>query len=63
MIKTKEQLRFYLQEDAKANKITSVWKYYKDLILSNNNAQVYRYLKVLRNCEYHYNNLPAPDVL
>ena len=46
MIKTKEQLRFYLQEDAKANKITSVWKYYKDLILSNNNAQVYRYLKV-----------------
>lgn len=56
MIKTKEQLRFCLQEDAKVNKITSVWKYYKDLILSNNNAHVYRYLKVLRNCEYHYNN-------
>lgn len=58
MIKTKEDLIFYLQEDAKANRIESrsLFKYLMRLFIGSEAAHVYKYLKILRHCEYHCNN-------
>ena len=56
IIKTRKELRFWLQEDAKRNGVPTLRRYLTDLILNNDNAHVYRYLRVLRHCEYHYNN-------
>lgn len=58
MIKTKEDLNFYLQEDAKANRMDgcSLLKYKLRLFVGSESAHVYKYLKVLRHCEYHSNN-------
>lgn len=55
MIKTKEELRFYINEDAKANVIKQGASYIVKLLYGNVNACVYRYLKTLRKYEY-YNN-------
>jgi len=55
MIKTKEELRFYIHEDAKANGIKQGASYIVKLLYGNVNACVYRYLKTLRKYEY-YNN-------
>ena len=55
MIKTKEELRFYIHEDAKANGIKQGASYIVKLLYGNVNACVYRYLKTLRTYEY-YNN-------
>lgn len=57
MIKTRQDLRFYLEEDRKrsdvsANKVV----YYLRLLSGNENAVAYRYLKNLRYLEYHLNN-------
>lgn len=58
MIRTKEDLKFYLQEDAKANRMEgcSIIKYWARLFTGSESAHVYRYLKILRHCEYHSNN-------
>ena len=58
MIKTKEDLQFFLQEDAKANRMYKcpTLKYWIRLFIGSESAHVYRYLKVLRHCEYHCNN-------
>ena len=58
MIKTREDLKFYLQEDAKANRMDgcSLLKYWVRLFIGSEAAHVYKYLKVLRHCEYHCNN-------
>ncbi len=58
MIRTKEDLRFYLREDAKANRILgcSYLKYLLRLFAGSESAHVYKYLKTLRHAEYHYNN-------
>lgn len=58
MIKSRNDLKFYLQEDAKANRIEgcSVLMYWGRLFIGSESAHVYKYLKVLRHCEYHYNN-------
>lgn len=58
MIKTREDLKFYLQEDAKANRmdVGSLLKYWVRLFIGSESAHVYKYLKVLRHCEYHCNN-------
>ena len=58
MIKTKEDLKFYLKEDAKANRIDnkSLLKYLMRLFIGSEAAHVYKYLKILRHCEYHCNN-------
>lgn len=58
MIKSKEDLRFFLQEDAKANRMNdcSIFKYWARLFIGSESAHVYKYLKVLRHCEYHCNN-------
>ena len=58
MIKTREDLKFYLQEDAKANRmdVCSLLNYWVRLFIGSESAHVYQYLKVLRHCEYHCNN-------
>lgn len=57
MIKTREDLRFYIQEDRKANKISSSnFKYLFSLLCGSEQARAFRYLKSLRHCEYHLNN-------
>ena len=56
MIKTKQDLKFYLQEDAKANSIMPGWKYLVKLFYGNVHACAYRYLKSLRKYEYYQNN-------
>lgn len=58
MIKTKEDLKFFLQEDAKANRMDgcSIFKYWVRLFIGSESAHVYKYLKILRHCEYHSNN-------
>ena len=58
MIKTLKDLKFYLQEDAKANFMEGIpyWKYRLKLFAGSESAHVYRYLKCLRHCEYHCNN-------
>ena len=58
MITDKNDLRFYLHEDAKANRMQkcSFFKYWVRLFIGSESAHVYRYLKVLRYCEYHCNN-------
>lgn len=59
MINTKEDLRYYLNEDAKANFMggCSVIKYWCKLFAGSESAHVWRYLKCLRHCEYHTNNI------
>ena len=57
MIKTKQELYFYIQEDAKRNgyynrKIA----YWVGLFGGSENANAFKYLKLLRHAEYHYNN-------
>lgn len=57
MIKTRQQLYFYLNEDRIQNKVPKyVWLYYLKLLAGHENAAVYRYLKCLRHFEYHLNN-------
>lgn len=53
MIKTKEDLKYYLQEDRKRfGKSPTL----KDWVLKNEWAYVYRYMRILRHLEYHLNN-------
>ena len=58
MIKTRKDLKFFLQEDAKVNRMEgcSLLKYWVRLFIGSEAAHVYKYLKVLRHCEYHCNN-------
>lgn len=58
MIKTRKDLKFYLLEDAKANRMEgcSILKYWVRLFIGSESAHIYKYLKVLRHCEYHSNN-------
>lgn len=55
MIKSSEDLRFYIREDAKANGIRLGFSYYVKLLYGNINARAFRYLKSLRNYEYSIN--------
>ena len=48
MIKTKKDLRFYLQEDAKRNGISNRFKYLIRLALNCENACIFQYIKCLR---------------
>ena len=58
MIKSKNDLKLYLQEDAKANFMAncSTIMYWGKLFAGSESAHVWRYLKCLRHCEYHINN-------
>lgn len=64
MIQTKEDLNFYLREDAKRNGVSSspIIRFLK-LIAGLDNYKVYNYLRILRKCEYHYNNKKQEDIL
>lgn len=55
MIKTKKELKFFLKEDAKANKIYGSVQYFMELLYGSTHAHVVRYLRSLRNYEYHLN--------
>ena len=57
MIKTRNDLRFWLKEDAVRNGVPTLKQYLVDMILGKDNAHAFRYLKTLRHCEYHHNNL------
>ena len=59
MIKTRQDLEYYIREDAKANflKDTTWLKYRMRLLAGSESAHVFKYLKTLRYCEYHCNNL------
>ena len=58
MIKTKQDLQFYLKEDAEANFMgnVTVWEYMFRLFAGSESAHVFKYLRTLRHCEYHFNN-------
>ena len=58
MITTKSDLKFYLHEDAKANRMEecSMLKYMVRLFIGSESAHIYKYLKTLRYCEFHCNN-------
>lgn len=59
MIKTKADLKYYLQEDAKANRVDntkSLFIFWMRIFAGSESAHVYKYLFILRHCEYHCNN-------
>ena len=56
MIKSRGELRFWLKEDAKRNKVDcSPIKYLFFLFCGKENAIAYLYLWNLRHAEFHYN--------
>lgn len=56
MINKVDILKYYIKEDAQANKIQSWIDYRIKLMYGNVNACVFRYLKVLRKYEYYSKN-------
>ena len=60
MIRTRDELRYYIREDAKANMIDNgSMIYLLKLFYGNVNACVFHYLKSLRKYEY-YTNINSP---
>ena len=58
MIKTKKDLSFYLEEDRKRNHIPKAWGgYFLRLLIGEEQAHIYRYIRCLRHCEFHKNNI------
>lgn len=56
MIQTREELRFYIAEDGKHNGFNDGYLHYLiRLLIRNENALAFHYLRILRHCEYHYN--------
>ena len=57
MIRTRADLKFYLTEDAKRNNVPkSKLGYYLRLVARTDHACIFRYIKCMRKCEYHFNN-------
>lgn len=57
MIKTKEELNFYLAEDAKRNGMDCpFWKYLVKRICGSESANVMHWIRHYRKWEYHANN-------
>lgn len=57
MIKTKQDLLFFIEEDRKRNHIPPTWwGYYGQLIARVDQACIFRYFKCLRKYEYYTNN-------
>lgn len=57
MIKTKEELKFYLQEDRKRNGIDCAWwKYTLKRLCGSESANIFYWIKNYRYWEYHHNN-------
>lgn len=55
MINSKQDLKLYLHEDAKANGIIPGFRYLIKLFYGNVHACAFRYLKSLRKYEYYHN--------
>lgn len=57
MIRTKKELRFYIQEDRKRNgQDRGQIRYLISLMAGSEQAHAFKYLKCLRHEEYHLNN-------
>lgn len=57
MIKSKKDLKFYLQEDARRNGVnTNPFVNYILTFAGREKYHIYKYLRCLRKCEYHLNN-------
>lgn len=57
MIHTKQDLKFYVKEDAKRNGMDCTFIIYLSRVFrKQENALAFRYLRTLRQCEYHTNN-------
>ena len=57
MIKTRKDLQFYIAEDRKRNLIPASWgEYFVRLLVGQENAAAFRYIKCMRHLEYHLNN-------
>ena len=56
MIKTRKDLKFYLEEDAKRNSCLGYFRYLALLLMGAECACAFRYIKCMRKCEYHLNN-------
>lgn len=59
MIKSRADLKYFLQKDAEANsfKNKSYLSYRFRLLCGSESAHVVHYLRILRYCEYHRNNI------
>lgn len=56
MIQSKQDYKFYLQEDRTRNNMNiSALRYIGGVIVSSERYRVWRYLKLLRKCEYYKN--------
>ncbi len=60
MIKSRKDLKFYLQEDKKRNGGGSYLGYKLNLLGGSENAYALKYLRLLRYAEYYYNNSSNP---
>lgn len=61
MIKSRNDLKFYIQEDSKRNGLGgSNLRYILNLMAGAENAYAFKYLRLLRYAEYHYNNSSKP---
>lgn len=57
MIHTRQDMRFYIQEDRKRNdQDRGKLHYWYNLLKGSEQAHAFRYLKALRHQEYHLNN-------
>lgn len=57
MIRSKQDLKFYIEEDRKRNLAPkSGWSRYFKALAGADHVCVFRYLRCLRYCEYHLNN-------
>lgn len=56
MIKTREDLRYYLAEDAKANNMGGVFRSFLCWLTWSDNYRIHRLLRLLRYTEYYTNN-------
>lgn len=56
MIRTKDDLKLFLREDAKRNGVNTNFFVYRACIWAGlENYHIFRYLKCLRKCEFHLN--------
>lgn len=57
MIRTRKDLKFYIEEDGIRNGFRNSYvRYLLYLVIGTENAHVFHYLRVLRYCEFHMNN-------
>lgn len=57
MIRSRKDLKFYIEEDRKRNQAPKGWwSYWFRVMAGSDHVCVFRYLKCLRHCEYHLNS-------